>query len=178
MNSNEVQDLVTQWYSKEHVFKDNAATYPKSIDYVDCKLLDVKKMITGKTVLNLGCCYPSDEMQFSRTAKKWTAIDVSPQVIDKCKNLVSQSNVEFMVADMTNLSHFDAGGFNTVIDFSTGDHLTEESYKKALKEIYRVLSKNGYFLVTYANVASFPEKEYYGDFGYFRLLVLLRCISG
>lgn len=167
MNSKEIQGLVTEWYSRPNVFQDNAATYPKAKDYVDCKLLNVPKMITGKNVLNLGCCYPSDEMQFSATAKSWIAIDISPQVIEKCKQLVQKPNVEFKVGDMTNLE-FTNGQFDTVIDFSSGDHLTEEGYKTALKEIYRVLAKNGTFIVTYANSDSFPDIDHYGDFGYFR----------
>jgi len=168
MKSEEIQKLVTEWYSKPSVFNDNSSTYPKHKDYIDCKLLDVEKMITRKNVLNLGCCYPSDEMQFSETARKWTAIDISPEIIAKCKSLVNKPNVEFMVGDMTNLKLFIDEEFDTVIDFSSGDHLTEEAYKRALKEIYRVLDKNGYFLITYSNLDSFPEINYYGDFGYFR----------
>lgn len=165
--NNEIQKLVTDWYSQPSVWNANSATYPKRPDYIDCRLLDVPTMVTNKRVLDLGCCYPSDALQFGETAMWWFSIDISPEIIKRCKALVHKPNVFFYVADMRNLP-WPKLYFDTVLDFSSGDHLTEEDYKLALKEIWRVLTFNGYFVLTFANLDSFPEREYYGDFGYFR----------
>ena len=73
MNS-DIKNKVVDWYSRDNVLNDNALTYPKNPNYVDCVLLK-EKYIKNKNVLNLGCCYPSDEIQFSHLANKWTAID-------------------------------------------------------------------------------------------------------
>lgn len=167
MDSEEIQKQVTDWYSANWVFAANEATYPKHPDYVDCKLLNIPNMITDKYVLNLGCCYPADEIQFSKTAKTWYAIDISKELIKRCKEIVNRPNVVFSVGDMASLS-FQDEFFDTVLDFSSGDHLTEEKYKTTLKEVYRVLKPLGCFIVTYANLASFKQKDHFGDFGYFR----------
>lgn len=166
-SSEETQNLVTAWYSREDMWKANSTTYPKSPNYVDCILLDVPSMVTNKNVLNLGCCYPSDEMQFSETAMQWHSIDLSSEIIRKAKELVQKSNVKFHQMDMKKLE-FPDNYFDLVLDFSSGDHLLEEDYKKVLKEVHRVLIDGSIFIVTYANSASFPQINYYGDFGYFR----------
>lgn len=168
MNSKETQDSVTAWYSRQDMWVANSATYPKAPNYIDCVLLDVPSMVTGKKVLNLGCCYPSDELQFSETAMEWFAIDLSYEIVKRSFELVKdRSNVIILHMDMKELL-FSNNYFDTVLDFSSGDHLLEEDYKKTLTEVHRVLFKDGIFIVTYANSHSFPKINYYGDFGYFR----------
>ncbi len=162
-----IEPDVINWYSRDDMWEANSHTYPKASNYIDCALLDVNSMVTDKTVLNLGCCYPSDEMQFSATAKKWVAVDFSPKVIERCKKLMAADNLEFIEMNMKNLE-FPESTFDTVLDFSSGDHVTEDDYNVVLTEVYRVLKPEGIFIVTYANRNVFISKDQYGDFGYWR----------
>lgn len=163
----DIEALVVSWYSRPDMWEANSQTYPKSPGYIDCRLLDVQSMVVNKDVLNVGCCFPSDELQFSHDARKWVAIDFSSTIVSRCQATIQRPNLEFVHMNMRDLK-FPSLSFDTVLDFSSGDHVCEEDYRATLTEIYRVLRPSGHFIVTYANLNVFKIKDNYGDFGYWR----------
>ena len=52
----------------------------------DYRLLS-KINIRGKTILNIGCGYPIDEIYFASKVAKWVSIDISPETIKKARVL-------------------------------------------------------------------------------------------
>lgn len=167
MNSKETQDTVIKWYSREDIWKQNSSN--KTPDSIDRTFIDVDAYIKNKIVLNLGCFYPNEELSFSCHSKEWYAIDIVPEVIERASKLVPLKNVHFEVMDMRNLN-YPSNTFNTVLDFSSGDHLLWEDYRKTIKEVKRVLKPNGIFIVLYSNIAFYKEKieNCYGLHGYER----------
>lgn len=157
-------EAVKAWYSNIQNWKSHLP------DHFDEGLVYVDKMVVGKGVLNLGCFYPVTEQRFASLATHWCAIDICPAVIKRCnKQFPELANVSFRVADMTSLPYLDKT-FDTVFDFSSGDHLTIENYIITIKEVNRVLVDNGYFIVSYANLDHFKDgiRDMFGDYGYER----------
>jgi len=157
----EIVDLVKQWYSNPKYWVRQGKCYPDTV------MLNIDSMVKDKVVLDLGCFFPSTEMAAALFADRWVAIDFLPEVIDRCKALKHPSftYVEFLVMDMMDLK-FQDETFDTVLDFSSGDQMPEESYNKAIGEACRVLKKGGHFLIAYSSRECFKVKEEYGNFGY------------
>jgi SAM-dependent methyltransferase len=153
-------DLVKSWYSDPVNWID-PGEHAHDFD----RHLLFQSIIEDKDVLNLGCHYPRIEMDFAQLAKSWTAIDFSPEVIEKCKLLVP--DVNFLVMDMVQLQ-FDDESFDTVLDLSSGDHLDAFNYALALQNIYDVLKPDGFFVTTYANLDYADAEETFGEWGYAR----------
>lgn len=123
----------------------------------DWKLLSAVDL-TGRTVLNVGCCEPIDEMQFVEKVIRWVGVDLSPSMVTVAREIVAcklhpnlQPRIEFMVADATQLP-FATATFDVVCAFSTIDHIpTPAERQKALEEMARVTRPGGHVVVTVPN---------------------------
>lgn len=76
-------------------------------------------------------------------------IDIAPKMIEKSKNKAEKYNldIEFKTASIDNLP-FENETFDAVISSWSMHHLPVNVKKNGLKEIYRVLKKNGRFLLS------------------------------
>jgi SAM-dependent methyltransferase len=159
----DIPDLVHKWYS------DPANWQSHLPDHFDEGLIDKDKMIVGCSVLNLGCFYPVTEQRFAHLANYWCAIDFSPEVIKRCCKDFPELRVRWQIQDMRHLPYADES-FDTVLDYSSGDHLSLDDYVRTLNGIHRILGDCGYFIVSYANLDHFTDKErdVYGLYGYER----------
>src|SRR5262245_38322804 len=85
------RDVVHQAYTTtaarvlERGFRDNP-TYLATKALVDWDLLEGIDL-TDKEVLNVGCLEPIDEMHFARHVRRWTAVDVHPDVIEMAESI-------------------------------------------------------------------------------------------
>ncbi len=151
---------VRAWYTSHF------ATTDLGYKCFDWRLLNVAPMIHGRDVLNCGCGFPLDEMALAPMTRRWVTVDFTPAVIDKCRALVPNLPVEWLLADFRALPLEDED-FDTVLDFSSGDHVAERR-EQMRAEAFRVLRPGGYYVVTYANRAFFQDgrEDAYGDFGY------------
>jgi SAM-dependent methyltransferase len=131
------------------------------------KTLIPLEIITNKHILNLGCFYPRIELALAGLAASWHSIDFSEEVIRRCKTF--ETPAMFNVMDMRSLQFLD-NSFDTVLDLSSGDHMSFGDYYIVLEEVNRVLHKDGHFIVTYANYDHFDDYsyDYYGEWGYER----------
>lgn len=126
----------------------------------DYRLLN-KIDIRGKTILNIGCSYPIDEIYFASRIGKWTAIDISPESIKKAKTVCDyelpqhlSKKFSFEEADAAELP-FDDESFDIVVSFSTIDHIPgKNKLESVCKEIFRVTKKEGHAIVTVPNKLS------------------------
>lgn len=134
----------------------------------DWAFIDPATMIDGKDVLNLGCFFPSDEMQFGSRAKSWVAIDFTPSVVERCRSHYPwPATVSFTEMDMRFL-RFSAESFDTIFDYSSGDHLPWEDWAEVVAEAWRVLRPGGVFVVMYANGLHYAGPREEANYGYTR----------
>jgi SAM-dependent methyltransferase len=158
---------VKNWYSDP---KNWVNPGPNAHDFD--KTLIPLSIIEGKRVLNLGCFYPRIEQDLSYYADYWVSIDFCDKVIDRCETQFPTLPVHFRWMDMKYVSHFGIYSFDTILDLSSGDHMTWGDYSEVIDSIHRgmVLTANGHFVVTYANWDHFEDGqcELYGDWGYER----------
>lgn len=110
--------------------------YPKFFGFID-------KEINGN-VLEIGCGIGETTNLLSNKYKKSyiTAIDYAIEQINIAKRNNKLKNAKFMQGDATNMA-FKNSSFDYVIETDVFHHIKD--YPKAIKEVHRVLKKNGYF---------------------------------
>lgn len=119
--------------------------------------------IEGKSVLNVGCSFPVDELHFARKVGSWTAVDLSEESLREAEEIVGRelhpdlaARLRFRVADACDLP-FDDGSFDLAVSMSTFDHLpTAEARQKAVDEMARVVRHGGHVVVTVASWWNLP----------------------
>ncbi len=127
-------------------------------------------LLEGKRVLNWG---PSgvDEAVLAGQCALWAGVDFMPEIIANVRTAWRYphwGNVLFEVADIRDLP-FNDSSFDTVLDFSTGDHV-QEGRTKMHQEAWRVLRPGGYYVVTYANACFLDHVRESLEYGYERRL--------
>ncbi len=114
--------------------------------------------VDGKSVLNIGCSFPIDELYYARKISSWTAIDLSPQSIEGAEEILHRElspelakKFSFEVADATDLP-FDDDTFDVSISMSTIDQIPSAwARQKSIDEMARTTKPGGYVIVTAAN---------------------------
>jgi SAM-dependent methyltransferase len=113
--------------------------------------------VTGKSVLNVGCSFPVDELYYARKVASWTAIDLSPQSVDGAERILRRelhpdlaAKFRFQLADACDLP-FEDGTFDVTLSMSTLDQMPPESHQKAVDEMARTTKPGGHVIVTVAN---------------------------
>jgi len=142
MEEHDPRDQYTYMYSK---FRS---------DYTLMELVGVE----GKSVLNVGCSFPVDELYYARKVGSWTAIDLSPQSLEGAEAIVRRelhpdlaAKFSFQVADACDLP-FEDNTFDVSVSMSTIDHIpSPEARQKAVDEMARTTKQGGYVIVTVPN---------------------------
>lgn len=76
-------------------------------------------------------------------------IDISEQNIESTKKLFAEKNIKAnLQLGSIDKMPFQDNTFDFIVASDVLEHIDKEKLKKALKEIYRILSKEGFFLVT------------------------------
>lgn len=180
------RDVVHQAYTStaarllERGFRDNP-TYIATKALVDWDLLEGIDL-AGKSVLNVGCLEPIDEMHFARHVERWTAVDVHPDVIGMAETIARREmppdqyrKLVFRVEDATRLTFADAT-FDVAVSYSTIEHIPgAEARRKAFAEMARVVRPGGHIAVTVPNrystflPAHLRNRRGSSDYGYCHL---------
>ncbi|HUV42530.1 MAG TPA: methyltransferase domain-containing protein [Patescibacteria group bacterium] len=108
----------------------------------------------GELILDVGCGNARDIELFSIKGAKCVGIDISEGMIKAAKAKAKKENlknVEFIAGDATKLP-FKANTFNKVSCSETIEHMPD--WRKAIREMRRVLKKNGLFVITTPNKIS------------------------
>ena len=113
--------------------------------------------VDGKSVLNVGCSFPVDELYYARKIGSWVAIDLSPASIEGAEKILRRelhpdlaAKFSFRLADACDLP-FEDGTFDVTISMSTFDQMPPESHQKAVDEMARTTKPGGHVIVTVAN---------------------------
>lgn len=91
----------------------------------------------NKKLLDLGCGYGYIMQNFTQAGYECSGIDPDKSCVDFAQN---NSNLDVILGSSENLPYKDAN-FDIVISLGTLEHVSD--LKKSLKEIWRVLSKDG-----------------------------------
>lgn len=119
---------------------------PKLYKYEKVSFSDIKK--PSKIIL-IGCGTGRDTVALARIGHKVLGIDISKDMIKKAKELhKKEKNVKFRVSNATDLNIKEKFDY-CIISANTINLL--KNYKKALKESYKVLKKNGILFFTMHN---------------------------
>jgi SAM-dependent methyltransferase len=114
--------------------------------------------VAGKSVLNIGCSFPIDEIYYARKIGSWVAIDLSPQSIEGAQAIVEAElhpdlakKFSFQVADACDLP-FDDNTFDVSVNMSTIDHIpSPDARQKAVDEMARTTKRGGFVILTGPN---------------------------
>lgn len=114
--------------------------------------------VENKSILNVGCSFPIDEIYYARKVQRWTAVDISPASLEAAAAILHRelhpdlaAHFAFQYADACDLP-FDDDTFDLSLSMSTFDHLpTAEARQKAVDEMARTTRPGGYVIVTVAN---------------------------
>jgi SAM-dependent methyltransferase len=142
MNEHDPRDQYTYMYSKLRS------------DYTLMEFVGME----GKSVLNVGCSFPVDEIYYARKIGSWMAIDLSPQSIEGAEAILRRElhpdladKFSFKVADACALP-FEDGTFDVSVSMSTIDHIPSgEARQKAVDEMARTTKPGGHVIVTVPN---------------------------
>jgi SAM-dependent methyltransferase len=115
--------------------------------------------LTGRRILNIGCCEPIDELFFARhRMRSWVALDRSQTMLTAAKAILD-GELSRSLADRINLCAADAGClpfpdavFDLVLSFSVLEHISDPAGRdRAFAEIARVTQPGGYVAITLPN---------------------------
>jgi SAM-dependent methyltransferase len=114
--------------------------------------------VEGKSVLNVGCSFPVDELYYARKVGSWVAIDLSGPSLEAAEVILKRelhpdlaAKFSFQVADACDLP-FDDGTFDVAVSMSTVDHIpSAEARQKAVDEMARTTKPGGRVIITVPN---------------------------
>ncbi len=112
------------------------------------------RMLTGHItpdlqVLEIGCGTGYFTRELQKTGAAITAIDISPDLLEKARNEIGQPNITFKIENAYELNSLADNCFDTIVGSSVLHHLEIE---KALKQFHRVLKPGGSLYFTEPNM--------------------------
>ena len=106
----------------------------------------LKKDLSGKKFLEVGCGLGYFSNKASKLGAKVTGIDIGPNLVNINKN--KTPNGAFKVASASKLP-FNSESFDVVLSTEVIEHV--DNQKDAFKEMFRVLKKGGILVITTPN---------------------------
>lgn len=166
MENNKIKKKVLNKYEKEAIEKDSmdwiskghSPRVPESRSshyFIDRKVEEALKYCEykrGARVLEIGCSFGHMTYLLSQKFDHLTAVDISPKSIEIAKKRLKYygiNNVTFKVDDAEELSTINNSAYDIVFSFSTIRYCPNP--RKALKEIYKKLDKNGTTVIDFPN---------------------------
>jgi SAM-dependent methyltransferase len=119
--------------------------------------------VEGKSVLNVGCSFPVDELYYARKVGSWVAVDLSGPSLEAAEAVLKRelhpdlaAKFSFRIADACDLP-FGDDTFDVAVSMSTFDHIpSADARQRAVDEMARTTKPGGHVIVTVANRWCFP----------------------
>ncbi|WP_342757077.1 methyltransferase domain-containing protein [Kineothrix sedimenti] len=117
----------------------------------------VQELVRHKTVLDAACGEGYGSNILASTAEKVIGLDISDEAVERAKiKYGDTANLSFVIGSIAELPLED-NSVDIIVSFETIEHVAEELQVGFLREIGRVLKKDGIL------VMSTPNKEIYSD---------------
>ncbi len=117
-----------------------------------------QEIVSGKIVLDIASGSGYGTKMIARSAKKVFGVDVSAESIEYAKQHFGSKNIEYICGDGESIPLADAS-VDVVVSFETIEHIKD--YKTFMKEVSRVLKKDGLLLLSTPNDLEFAEGNHY-----------------
>ena len=141
----EINGIVKEYASKMFLFKSEETV-----------LELLKPTLQGMKMLDVGVGAGRTTIYFAPLVHKYVGIDYSAKMITACKNKFKENKEwSFNISDVKNLGSFDDDEFDFVLFSFNGLDCMSGTYddrQEALKEIRRVLKKDGCFFLSAHNL--------------------------
>jgi ubiquinone/menaquinone biosynthesis C-methylase UbiE len=128
--------------------------------------------IRGKKVLDLGCGEGFNTRMMARRGAEVTGIDFAEKMLSLAKDSEKRDRlgIKYYICNATKLSIFKNSTFDIVSSFMTIQDIA--NYRQALKEVNRVLKKNGRLVIGTTHPCFektlYRDKRYHRDERYFK----------
>ncbi|HRP02171.1 MAG TPA: bifunctional demethylmenaquinone methyltransferase/2-methoxy-6-polyprenyl-1,4-benzoquinol methylase UbiE [Candidatus Kapabacteria bacterium] len=139
------------------------------------KLIKLSEPTKNSKVLDLATGTGDIAFLYAMTSNDVTGIDLTPEMIEIAKKRSVSSNPQFFVGDALNIN-FDNNTFD-IISISFGIRNVDD-IRQALREMHRVLNKNGKIVILEFGQALPPFSYIYNFYSKHILPIIGRIISG
>jgi ubiquinone/menaquinone biosynthesis C-methylase UbiE len=139
--------MVPEFHKGNEIYGEHLARYEVGREYV-----------TGKIVLDVASGSGYGTKILSHDAKKVYGVDISSSAINYAKKYYANNNLEYRVGEGSQLPVED-NSIEVVTSFETIEHIAD--YKKFLKEVKRVLTNDGQFIVSTPNDLEFTQGNHF-----------------
>jgi 2-polyprenyl-3-methyl-5-hydroxy-6-metoxy-1,4-benzoquinol methylase len=150
------------WRSLKGTFSSDPENYRGR--YARKEILDfitfLKSQNIGGTVLDVGCGNGRNSVAFAKNNFKVYGIDLSTSAINLAKKNAKEEgvNINCTVGSVFDLS-YDDNSFEVLVDSGCLHHLRKSEWKSYLRNILRVLKKDGYyFLLCFSKNSGYVPK--------------------
>lgn len=119
----------------------------------------VAPFLKGMKVLDAACGVGYGSKIISPYARSVIGIDIDKETIEYANQCNKAENIEFLKMSIGEMV-FDDNSFDAVISFETIEHIDEQLQKEFLRNVSRVLSPDGFFVVSTPDLDVFKQKTY------------------
>ncbi|OGL39924.1 MAG: hypothetical protein A3C43_06325 [Candidatus Schekmanbacteria bacterium RIFCSPHIGHO2_02_FULL_38_11] len=120
------------------------------------RYLFAQKLIEGKRILDLGCGEGYGSFLLAMNASLTTGLDLSKEAIQNTKIKYRKENLNFIVGSCGYIP-FKNNSFDVVVSFEVIEHI--EDQVGMIKEVFRILSRDGILVISSPDKRFFSEKE-------------------
>ncbi|MDD2553415.1 MAG: class I SAM-dependent methyltransferase [Desulfotomaculaceae bacterium] len=125
---------------------------PSSDDYIELlfhwhRYFIAAKYARGKRVLDLACGDGYSSFFVAQYARTTVGMDIDYQVIERAKKKYRRDNLTY-IAGAADQIPFEDAAFDMIFSFETIEHLAEQDQRTFLREVKRVLSPAGLFIIS------------------------------
>lgn len=135
------------------------------------RYMAIQDLVKDKRVLDAACGEGYGADILAKYASEVIGIDICQESIEWAAQNYTKENLEFQISSIEKLP-FSDNSFDVVVSFETIEHVNEEIQNSFLKEIARVLKKDGVLLISTPNkevtskeegINHFHIKEFYKE---------------
>src|ERR687885_1680867 len=135
-----------------------ASAYLERTPWTELRLAAVRDLVEpkpGERILDLGCAAGAITHFLSELGAETVGVDAEPRAIEKARELFP--GLEFVVADVAALP-FENASFDKAVAADLVEHLDEETFRRMLRELQRVLRPAGSFTLYTPNPKHLIER--------------------
>lgn len=115
------------------------------------------ELVRGKSVLDIACGEGYGTALLAQYAGKAIGVDIDPACIEYAREKYKGNNIEF-VEGRADAIPLKSGSMDIVVSYETIEHLEEKDQHAFLKEIRRVLKKDGKLIISTPDKANYTER--------------------